>query len=1704
MKMSACTAQQTACINLNRFVMKCKALPKALAFFVFTALMLSGTIATAQVTVAGSTGANGTYPSLTKAGGAFAAINANATQTGNNITISITADVTTEDGVTSLNAGNWTTITVSPSGARTISGTGVPMINFNGADNVTINGLNTGGNSLIINNTSASTTSNTYTIRYIADATNNTVTNCTILCQFNSTTISANGGCIGFSTGTATGNDNNTVSNCNLSTGGTTLTKCINGNGSTTSAAIENSGITINNCNIYDYFVSGAHTGIYITTGNQGWTITNNRFYQTTTKTLGSTGTISAIFVSNTANTAGGFTITGNTIGYASNTQTGTMTYNGGSTFTYTGISFTESATASATSSISNNIISDIAYTGTSTGSSFTGISNATSATSQTETININSNTVKNIAYAIITTTSMVGISAGNAATLSCNLNTINNITRSAGSTGGITGITTGTPATSTFSNNTINSLAINSTVSTGTVAAINISGGTTTNVFKNKIYDLSTTSTSTGNIAGIIVSGGTTNTISNNLIGDLKATAASSADAIRGINITSTTAPSTQNIYYNTVYLNASSSGATFGTSGIFHTYSSTSTTSTLVFRNNIIVNNSTPNGTGLTVAFRRSAATDLNNYSTISNNNLFYTGIPGSSRLIYYDGTNSDQTLAAFKTRVSTREANSKTENPPFLSTTGTSSSFLHINTLTPTQIESGGSPVSITDDYDGDARNATTPDMGADEFAGTPAVGMSYVSSTTEQLTGFAFAGNSNQSIVRVKIVTTGSASPISLTNLNLNANGTTNITDIDASAAKVYYTGPSTSFSTSTLFGSLTPTIADFTVTGTQELSEGDNYFWLAYDVIAAATSLNVIDGECTGMVVGGSSQTPGVTAPSGNKTILGTMSGVYLVGASQTFPNFTNVTNALADLHARGVSAAVTFKLQSDYSSTGETFPLTINAITGASAVNTITFQPNTATAVTISGSSSLSSIFKLNGADFITIDGLNTAGASLTLENTSTTAGSTVVWIASTGVGAGATNNTIKNSNIKGGVAQNTATTNTYGIVVAGSTLSATFTSITAGEDNDNNTIATNTFTKLRYGIYFRGGSTTNPNNGTVISNNIIGPSAFGADEIGKGGIVMREEDGVQITGNSVQFVGGDFANTTAGTDRVGIAFTTDALWPATAVFVKNAIVTKNNIHDVVDERTFSAAGIAIGGADGTNATNNLIANNFVSNIKANGTSSDQTIGIGLSTGNGDKVIFNSISLTGDTDPNASASTPTVSSFGISISSTSVTNPLIRNNIVNINLTSSSASTLKNAAINIPASFVWGTGNSNYNDLYAPAANTQAYTGAVGGSAGTFHLLLSAWQTASIQDANSISVQPVFTSATDLHLVPGSNAGIDNLGTPAGGITTDVDNDTRSVTTPDMGADEFSAPSCTGAVGGTANGPATSTFCGSAASQTVTASGYSTGIGSTYQWQSSTDNFSTVITDIGGQTNPATLATGAISVTTAYRLKVTCTSGTAEDYSNVITITINPNPTVSITPAPTATACGSQLLSLDVTSASGATYAWKLNGNAIGGATSSTYTAITSGSYTLTVSDGVTTCSGTSAATAVTINAYPSAITITPASATICEGASQTLTASGGDIVVNANPTIGAGNSVTTAGVTTSALGPNPLQSFYGGAKQQMLILASELNTAGLSAGSSISAIGFTLNAVESRTLQNYVVKMQHLQQFVMLQVLRL
>ena len=383
-------------------------------------------------------------------------------------------------------------------------------------------------------------------------------------------------------------------------------------------------------------------------------------------------------------------------------------------------------------------------------------IYNTTGASGTTNTVNIYNNIVENCTFTTATSASWYGLyCSASAATVNIYGNIIRNNTKPG------TGITyllyQFNTAASGNENVYNNSIYGNANTGTGTLYCLYSSPVSTTNkeIFRNSVYDNSTggsslyglytstgatvniyqnsiygqsTTSSSGNNYGIYISSGTTLSCYNNFISDLQAPASSNNPAIRGIYVSSGT---TIGLYYNTIYLDATSTGTNFGSCAVY-----ASTSPALEMRNNILADLSTPNGTGLSVAFRRSSTT-IGSYATTSNNNDFYAGTPGPSNLIFYDGTNAFQTILDYQTFVSPIDAASFTSLPPFMNVAFTPYD-LHIQTGVSTKCESGGSTVStpnITIDYDGQARYpnpgypddpsypASAPDVGADEFAGIP---------------------------------------------------------------------------------------------------------------------------------------------------------------------------------------------------------------------------------------------------------------------------------------------------------------------------------------------------------------------------------------------------------------------------------------------------------------------------------------------------------------------------------------------------------------------------------------------------------------------------------------------------------------------------------------------------------------------------------------------------------------------------------------------------------------------------------------------------------------------------------------------------------------------------------------------------------------------------------------------------------------------
>ncbi len=1259
------------------------------------AFPLGGTINSYTISAAGlsgtvNVGAAETYKSLTEtgAGGLFNAVTSLGL-TGNT-TVNLMDASITETGAVALGVINNTgcsagtfTLTIKPNTATVLTGVlaSGALIKLSGADNVIIDGSNSGGTDRSLTITNTSTTSPT------------------------AIWIS--------SLGIGAGATNNTVKNCNISTGSNAATS-------------------------YGIAIAGATLGSG-GADNDNVTIQNNNITQV----------YHAVWANGTSSTSTGgldvLNINNNTVG---------PVVSGATNIGFSGVNIANAVSPS----ITLNTIQNIAATGTGAAGILT--------TSTVAGATISQNTVQNL-----TTTSPIlyGILVGGAS--------------------GIFSVTS----------NTI------SAISGGTAGANYIAGIEVTvscTLDKNNVAGVSNNSTSTYGAYGINVNGGNNTIVKNNFIsgvtGDMTGGSAfSTTFGIFGIRIATGTG---HQIYHNSVNLYGLRTGtATSSLLGAAFCLVSTSSTGCDV-RNNIFANTLSGGTTSLayTSVYLPSGGTSAMNLTW--NNNAYYSGTDAASQGIaqvgstagtgFYLAVNFNKNSTAgstnFRNYSSTLlAANTNNDNASYAFSTAapfTTTSNLHINSgVTPIGLESGGASVGIVVDYDGQVRpgpagsvngGATAADIGADEFDGVPEVPMTYTSSTTEQITGGAYLGVANQAIIRVKVVTTGAINPLSLTSLTLNANGTTAITDINASTAKVYYTGTSTVFNTGTLFGSATPTIANFTVTGTQTLVEGNNYFWLAYDVISGATPGNVIDGECTSLMVAAIPRTPTIQAPAGNKVIVGPMSGNYNVGSAQTFPNFATLTSAISDLNGRGISGAVTLTLMDALYSTNETYPLVINAVTGASATNTVKIKPGTGVTATITGASASGAIIK-DLSSFLIIDGSNngTTTRNLTISNTSTTSPS-VIQIFSTGL-TPITKVRVKNSNLINGINSSTA------LVLADAT--STSSSLVAGYFT-NDTIQNNSVQKAYMGLYAIAAVAAGNGAGYTVKDNDL--TTTGANALRYVGIYLQGVDGGTVENNTI----GNFSGTESEDDK--------GIWLATGTV--NTNVLRNTITNLNYTGTGGYGGQGIYISSSVVAANIKVANNMIANLTGDGWNytsvpTDNPIGIVLTTTgtqSGISLFFNSINLTGNTLNQASAM-----SMGIYMSAGSTAD--IRNNIIVNKLGLLSATGYGSAGVYAVTSNAQFT-DINYNDyIVAPTGSGLKFIGQIAASGSS---TLLAWQGATTKDANSVSIAPIFTSATNLRLPYSSNGALNNLGTPIAGITTDIDSYVRSTTAPDMGAEEIKYP----------------------------------------------------------------------------------------------------------------------------------------------------------------------------------------------------------------------------------------------------------------------------------------------------------------
>ena len=228
--------------------------------------------------------------------------------------------------------------------------------------------------------------------------------------------------------------------------------------------------------------------------------------------------------------------------------------------------------------------------------------------------------------------------------------------------------------------------------------------------------------------------------------------------------------------------------------------------------------------------------------------------------------------------------------------------------------------------------------------------------------------------NRVIQQIIVNTEGSSLPYSTVSaFAFNTNGTTN-PGVDLAAAKLYYTGNTAAFSTTTQFGSTAPNPngSFFFAAAPMMLNLGNNYFWLVYDVNNTEANKNhYIGAECVSMTVGGEVKTAVTSNPGVLQQIKNQLNGIYTVG-NVAGTDYSSLQAAFTDIALYGITGNVYFKIVSDFTVTS---PISLSSYKDFSANGAkVMIFPDGADRV-ISGAIADSGVITIYGADNVIIDG---------------------------------------------------------------------------------------------------------------------------------------------------------------------------------------------------------------------------------------------------------------------------------------------------------------------------------------------------------------------------------------------------------------------------------------------------------------------------------------------------------------------------------------------------------------------------------------------------------------------------------------------------------------------------------------------------------------------------------------------------------
>ena len=300
---------------------------------------------------------------------------------------------------------------------------------------------------------------------------------------------------------------------------------------------------------------------------------------------------------------------------------------------------------------------------------------------------------------------------------------------------------------------------------------------------------------------------------------------------------------------------------------------------------------------------------------------------------------------------------------------------------------------------------------------------------------------------------------------------------------------------------------------------------------------------------------------------------------------------------------------------------------------------------------------------------------------------------------------------------------------------------------------NENNTIANCALMAGSIGIYYTGyTNSTWLEGGQVFANNsFINQNAYG--------MYLYFQNAPNIINNTI------VTNST-----------TNSFYGMYMYYVQNgANILKNKISGLA-----GGYGIALYYSAGGSSASNLFANNFIQ--VGDPTTSNQSYGFYIQNSPNQNIYYNSVNITSGSSLASANTYGFYANYGSSSQNINIKDNVFAN-------PGDGSSNAGNAIYLSDPTLV----ASDYNDLWSSSFGAVGYLG----STSTTYTNLAAWQTASALDSHSVSVNPQYTSSSDLH---SKAAGINNKAIPLSAVSDDIDGQTRSTTTPDMGADEFTPP----------------------------------------------------------------------------------------------------------------------------------------------------------------------------------------------------------------------------------------------------------------------------------------------------------------